>query len=102
MPGGYHRAVHSGFSKSILAQPRQSALHDPAMASETLLRLDASACDAWGDATLTQSSAAASAVVSLVRVQLLGTPSWPTAVPLDGGNCIDDSLQHAQIIHIGC
>jgi hypothetical protein len=58
---------------AIPAKPRQSTLHHPSVASQSLARVDPPTGDAWGYAPLAQGFSAAWEVVTLICVELVGT-----------------------------
>src|SRR5437588_12156922 len=66
---------------AIFAQPRQRALHDPAMPSQPCAALHALARDAHLDAALTQGEPTAREVVGLVRMHLVRALAGPAPPP---------------------
>src|SRR4051794_27705869 len=85
-------------------QPSERALCHPAVATEPLARVDATSCDARGDASDAQGTAEARGIVGFVGVQL-GRASarsprlapWPD----DGWNRIDKRNELGGVVRVG-
>ena len=86
---------------SEAAEPGQRALGNPTLAPKSLLRLDAPSRDAPLDAPSSQRLATLGEVVSLVRVQLLGTLSRTTSGTLDRLDAIDQLLEQHRVVDVG-
>lgn len=86
---------------AILAQPRQRALHDPAMPPQPCAALHAFARDAHLDAALTQGEPTAREVVGLVRMHLVRALAGPAPRPLDGLDAVDQRREDAAIGAVG-
>jgi len=86
-------------TKSI--HPRKSALHDPAVATEPLTRLNAPTRDAGNDATSPQCLPTAGEVVCLVRVQLGRSFPRPSPGPTNRREGIYRCFQQHRVVHIG-
>ena len=82
-------------------KPRQGALHHPAMAPQSLTRLDAPASDAGNDMSLPRSPTEVGVVVPLVAVSLRWAPAWSAAWAFDGRNGVDERKRLALVVHIG-
>ena len=85
-----------------LIEPGKRALHQPAMASQAFFGFDATTSDAWGDATLTQGSAADRKIVGFVSVQFGGAfaSSAPAPTLTRGPNGIDHFEQYFRVMNI--
>lgn len=81
-------------------KPRQGALHHPAIAPQSLTRLDAPASDAGNNMPLPQSPTEVGVVVPLVAVSLRWAPAWSAAWAFDGRNGVDERQCHALVVHI--
>ena len=86
---------------AILAQPRQGALHDPAMSPQPCAALHALARDAHLDAALAQGEPTARDVVRLVRMHLVRALAGPAPRPLDGRDAVDQRREDAAIGAVG-
>ncbi|KPI01768.1 hypothetical protein OK006_7957 [Actinobacteria bacterium OK006] len=74
-------------------QPGHCPLHDPAMPTQSLRRLDSLAGDGWHDSTCSEPSPQMVVVVPLVAVKLGRLPAaWSAAGP-DGRDAADQRLQ---------
>src|SRR5260221_11850053 len=85
-------------------EPRQRALHHPAIPSEALARLDAPASNAGDDAAGTQCPSAARIVIALVRMQLPRTLAWSSAPLARKGQArdrIDRLFKPLRVMHVG-
>lgn len=97
--------LESGAQLAEGSQPRVSTLDHPAMATEPIIALDASAGDAILDASALEMGAASRVVVTLVSMQLLGPPARPaplaTAKTIDYGfmPASDCTLEHLEAAH---
>jgi len=65
---------------AVAGEPAQRSLHDPAIASQPLARLDPPPRDAWHDAPATEERAAAVEIVALVCMHFV----WPFAAIAEG------------------
>lgn len=69
--------THGQLAEAI--EPDERAFDHPAVATEAFARLDATARNAWDDASLAAGSTTAWVVVALVGVRLDRAPTRPTA-----------------------
>jgi hypothetical protein len=90
---------HCEPTKSI--QPRKSALHHPAVATEPFTRLNPPTRDAGNDATSPQCLPTAGEVVSLVRVQLGRSLPRPSPGLPNRHDGIYRCFQQHRVVHIG-
>src|SRR5262245_11263604 len=88
------------FQPSLAVQPGMRAFDDPAMTAEFFLRLNSSAGDARGDATLTQRSPVFLRLVSFVRVQLVRSFPWPSSWTFDRLNRIQTLFEHRRLVDV--
>src|ERR671935_195092 len=86
---------------TVLGQPSQRPLDDPAMPSQALAALDALAGNAHLDVAPPQGLATARNVVGLVRVQLVRACAGPSAAALDGGNAVQQGLKDGGLVLVG-
>ena len=86
---------------AILAQPRQRALHDPAMSPQPCAALHALARDAHLDAALAQGEPTARDVVRLVRMHLVRALAGAAPRPLEGRDAVDQRREDAAIGAVG-
>lgn len=97
--------LESGAQLAEGSQPGVSTLDHPAVATEPIIALDASAGDAILDASALEMSVALRVVATLVRMQLLGPPARPA--PLATAKTIgygfmpasDCTLEHLEAAH---
>jgi len=82
-------------------KPRQRALHDPAMAPESLPRLDPSASDAGDDVALSQPTTNFGVVVPFVAVRLARPPTRVPARALDGQDGVEERQRLAHVVNVG-
>jgi hypothetical protein len=95
-------AFIANLQASVAVQPRVSALHHPAVATEPLLRLKTFPSDTRLDATPAQSGPVFLRRVSFVRVQLVRTFARPPAWPLDRFDRIHGGFEHRRLVDVGC
>jgi hypothetical protein len=91
----------SNLEPSQTVQPRVGALDDPTMTAQLLLRLDAFTGDSRRDATPAQGGLVLLRLVSLIRVQFVGTfarPSSGTSNRVDG---VKGRPKHRGLVDIG-
>src|SRR5919204_5380958 len=86
---------------TVLGQPSQRPLDDPAMPSQALAALDALARNAHLDVAPPQGPATARNVVRLVRVQLVRAFAGPSTGALDGGNAVQQGLKDGGLVLVG-
>jgi hypothetical protein len=91
----------SHFEPTKSIQPRKSALHYPAVATESLTRLNPSTCDTRDDAASSQCLPTAREVVSLVCVQLVWPLPRPSPGPTNRRDGIYRCFQQHRVMHIG-
>ena len=84
-----------------LVDPRVGALHDPAMPTQPLLRLDAGPCDARSDAESAQAPAVLARRVGLVRMQFAGPIPGRSAGLLHVGHRIQQGEQLVGVVDVG-
>ena len=82
-------------------EPRERALHNPAVAAEALACFDAAPGDAGDDPASAQVAPAAGIVVALVGVQLVGPPARASAPLADGPHGIDEVVQRLAVVKVG-
>ena len=96
-----HPALVADGQATVLPQPGQGALHDPAVATQAGAALYSLARDADLDPAFAQGAPTARAVVRLVRVDFVGALARPAPWPLDGPDAVDQRLEDAAIGAIG-
>jgi len=84
-----------------LVDPRVGALHDPAVPTQPLLRLNAGPCDTRGDAASTQAPTVLTRRVRLVRMQLAGSMPGTTAGLLHLRHRIQQRKQFVGVVDVG-
>ncbi len=82
-------------------EPRESALHHPAVATEALTRLDPPTCDARDDAASPQRLSTAREIISLIRVQFVWPLPRASPRPPNRRDGIYCCLQQHRVVHIG-
>ncbi len=89
---------------AVAVEPGEVALHDPALASQPLTRVDAFAGDTWDDAAAAERSPVATGGIAQVGMQFVG-PSAGTTGPamglLERRDGVDQALQDRALIHVG-
>ena len=91
----------SNLQSEIAMEPAQGPLQDPAMAAQTLARIEPTPRDPQSDASLPQRLQTPREVVPLVRVQLVRLLSRSATRTSDGLNSIDRRFQHPEAMDIG-
>ena len=86
---------------TIAIEPRQRALNDPAMPSESLATFNAAPCDARCNPSPSQFLAQCLRVIRFVGVQLHRSCAWSAAPPLDWLDGIHGLKTHARVVDIG-
>ena len=87
---------------SVAGEPGEGTLHHPAVSSEAGAALDATACDARGDATGAALPAAATVVVGLIGVEFARPLPWAAAMAdPDPRHGIQGGRQHHAIVPVG-
>ncbi len=89
------------FKPPEAVQPRVRALDNPTMTAEFLLRLHTFTGDPRGNATPTQGSLVLLRLVSLVRVQLVGSLAGTSSGTFDRLDGIQSRLEHRRLVDIG-
>jgi hypothetical protein len=84
-----------------LVDPRVGTLHDPAMPTQPLLRLDAGPCDAGSDAASAQAPAVLARRVRLVRMQFAGPMPGRSAGLLHLGHRSQQGEQLVGVVDVG-
>lgn len=82
-------------------KPGQRTLHDPPVAAQPLARVDAASRYPRLDAAPAEEPAAAWKVVTLIRVELVGSPPGPSLRTLDGFDPIHKFLEDLGIVDLG-
>lgn len=85
-----------------LVQPGDGALDDPAVTAQPLGGVHLRAGDAALDAPLAQDLLVPAGAVALVRMQLLGPLARPTDLAAHGRDGVEQGLQDARLVHVGC
>jgi len=83
------------------SQPGVSALDDPAVATEPIIALDASAGDAILDASALEVSTASRVVVTLVRMQFSGPAARPSPLAAHRRQGVDQFVEDHRIVTVG-
>ena len=83
-------------------QPRQRALHHPAIAAQALAGLDPLAGDARRDASTATRPPIGGVVIRFVGMQLLWPFAWSSASASNRRDGIQSSGEHLAVVHIGC
>ena len=91
--------AHAQATKAV--EPGEGALDYPAVGAKTLRTVLPAPGDAGDDPTRSQRRPAASVVVALVGVQLLGPVAWPSTWSGDGWHRVDGFFQHPGVMHVG-
>ncbi len=82
-------------------QPRERALHDPAMSPQAFLGLDPASCQAWHNAARSQRAPLHPKVVALVAVQLRWSAPGSSSGLSNRRDRIDGFLQHLAVVDVG-
>ena len=85
-----------------VVEPGQRALHHPTVSAQFLTALYASPSYSRNDASLSERRPVGFGVVSLVGVQLMGSPARSTSPSSHRSNGINHHLQRSGVMHIGC
>jgi hypothetical protein len=85
----------------IAVQPRQGALHHPAITPQSYAGVDSLARNARDDVPPLQHPMTARIVIAFIRVQLMGALPRPSARSEDSGNGVHHRLQHLRIVDVG-
>ncbi len=83
------------------SQPGVSALDDPAVATEPIIALDASAGDAILDASALEMSTASRVVVTLVRMQFARPAARPSSLAAHRRQGVDQFVEDHRIVTVG-
>src|SRR5205823_1547951 len=89
---------------AVAVQPGEVTLHDPAIPSQPLARIDAFAGDAWDDAATAKHGPVAAGSIAQVRMQCVGPSAWTAGAAVglrEGWDGVDQALQHGALVHIG-
>ena len=89
------------FQPLVAVQPRLRALDHPAMTTELLLRLNALAGDPRRNPPSAQCRLVLLRLVSLVRVQLVGSFAGPPRRMLDRLDRVNRRLKHGRLVDVG-
>lgn len=82
-------------------QPGMGTLNDPAMASQPVVALNASASDPTLNASSPEMRPAAGKVIAFVRVQSPGPSTWPTSLAAYRRQGIDQRLEDHRVMPVG-
>lgn len=82
-------------------QPGVCALDDPAMATKSVVALNAFAGDAVLDATALEVRAASRVVVPLIRMQFAGPAAWPASLARDRRQGVNQFVEYYRVVAIG-
>ncbi|OQP72537.1 hypothetical protein IA54_014900 [Xanthomonas phaseoli pv. syngonii LMG 9055] len=77
------------------------AFNYPAVSAQAIVAFHALAGDAWGHPSSLQVVPAPIYVVGLVGMQVVRPASWPSRFAGNGGQCIDQFLEHDRIVPVG-
>jgi hypothetical protein len=89
---------------TVAVQPGEIALHDPAIPSEVLTRVDALTGDAGDDAAAAEQGSVAAGGIAQIGVQLIGPLAWAAGLAvglLERWDGIDQALQDGALVHVG-
>ena len=86
---------------TVAVEPGESTLHDPPMASELRLGVDAWTSDTRGDVSAAERVTSGAAVVGLVAVEFGGSSARPTARAFDRWDRIDGIQEDGPLVDIG-
>ena len=81
--------------------PGKGSFNDPAVASESLGRFDATTSDAWNDAPRTTRCPGLAGIECLVAVQLVGSKARAADGLLDGRDAVQQWLQQRGVRNVG-